>query len=356
MNRVIAVLLVAVPIAAMVFIAWQKPKFAPRYLIEASPAFYLLIGAGITAANARRMSTSLAAFSRVVVAAVVIILVATNVLSLDATYFDPARQRPDMRGVAAYIVTNEEPGDVIVLLSGHQSPVFGYYYRGTNRVVPMPPVIMPPAQSPLDYGAARQLQDIAQGHDRLWLVLWQRELADPTDVVMNELLTKVRRLGVGQDFHDMRLMLFDLHGHAPFGNGPQNALDLRFAEPIALAGYDLNVSARAPGESLDLALYWRASGHIAGNYQVFTHLLAPESPSLAGGSMVIGSDHIAGADNYPTSLWTEGTLVRNTFILRVPPDTPPGKYSIEVGLYNATGRLKLADGADRILLAQVVVK
>jgi hypothetical protein len=402
LNRVIPALLVAVPMAAMAIIAWQKPKFAPRYLIEALPAFYLLVGAGLTALrksaarprlamnrhpalagdsakpaeagyaatyqgdlspfalSARRFTPAPhlrraagAGVVGLVMLALIFgagILLITNTLSLHAMYVDPARQRPDMRSVAAYITANEKPGDVIVLLSGHQLPVFEYYYRGTNPIAPMPDDIMPPAQSPLDYGAARQLEDIAHSHNRLWLVLWQRELADPTDVVTNELLTKARRLGVGRDFHDMRLMLFDLQGHALFGNEPQYAMDIRFVEPIALVGYDLDATTRTPGESLDLALYWRASGRIAGNYQVFTHLLASD------GRFINGSDHIAGADNYPTSLWTDGTFIRNTFTLHVPPDAPPGTYAVEVGLYDAQGRLKLTDGTDRILLAEIVVK
>jgi len=72
--------------------------------------------------------------------------------------------------------------------------------------------------------------------------------------------------------------------------------------------------------------------------------------------MVGGSDHIAGADNYPTSLWTNGTLIRDNFTLRAPPDALSGKYGIEVGLYDSRGRLKLANGADRILLTEIVVK
>jgi hypothetical protein len=256
-----------------------------------------------------------------------------------------------MRNVAAYLAANERPGDVIVLLSGHQSPVFEYYYRGTNRTAPMPDGIMPPAQSPLDYRAAQQLENISRGAPRLWLVLWQPELADPTDVVMSELMGKTRRLGVGRDFQGMALMLFDLQDHAPFGKGAQHVTDRQFSEPITLAGYDLSATACAPGESLDLTLYWRAAGPITRNYTVFTHLLAPD------GRLVTGSDHIAGADNYPTSLWTTGTLIRNRFTLRVPLDAPPGTYNIEVGLYDARGRLKLADSdTDRILLAQVVVK
>ena len=352
LNRVITALLVAVPVAVMAALAWNKPKFAPRYLIEALPAFCLSVGAGLSAMG-RSVTGQNAALSygrRVMVVSGVAVLFITSALSLRATYFDPARQRPDVRGVAAYITDHQEPGDVIVLLSGHQLPVFEYYYRGKNPVISMPNSIMPPAQSPLDYRAARQLEDVARGHHRLWLVLWQRELADPTDVVMDELLTRARRLGVGQEFQEMRLMLFDLQGHPPFGIVPELAPGWRFTEPIALTAYGLSPYTHAPGEDFDLALYWRASGHIGGNYQTFTHLLAPD------GKMVGGSDHIAGADNYPTSLWTEGALIRNTFTLRVPPDAPPGKYTLEVGLYDSRGRLKLADGTDRILLTEVVVK
>jgi hypothetical protein len=148
----------------------------------------------------------------------------------------------------------------------------------------------------------------------------------------------------------MRLMLFDLQRHAPMGAGPQRALAARFAAPITLAGYDLNATARAPGESIELALYWLASGRIERNYQAFTHLLAPD------GHLINGDDHIVGADSYPTSLWTEGAFIRNTFTLRVPPETSPGRYRIEVGLYDPQGRLKLADGSDHVTLAEIVVK
>ncbi len=350
LNRVVVTLLVAAPVAAMVAIAWNRPKFAPRYLIEALPAFYLMVGAGLTATGQGRIRGWTVSVRRGFTVVCVMILLATSALSLRATYFDPVRQRPDVRGVTAYIGSNERPGDVIVLLSGHQLPVFEHYYGRKNPLISMPNSLMPPAQSPLDYGAASQLNDIAYRHDRLWLVLWQRELADPTDVVLNELLTQTRRLGVGRDFHEISLMLFDVQGHQPLGDGPQHPVKERFAEPIALVGYDLDAAPRAPGESIDLALYWQASGSIAGNYQVFTHLVAP------GGNMVGGSDHIAGADNYPTSLWTNGTLIRNNFTLRVPPDALSGTYGIEVGLYDSQGRLKLTNGTDRILLTEIVVK
>jgi len=351
LNRVVVTLCVAAPLAAMSIIAWHKPKFASRYLIEALPPFYLLVGAGFTALwRFAGRGVILSGARRTVVLVCTGSLLVFSVISLRATYFDTARQRPDVRSAAAYITANEQPGDVIVLLSGHQSPVFGYYYRGASAVVPMPDGIMPPAQSPLDYRAARELQYIANGHGRLWLVLWHNELADPTGVVVNELLSKARRLGVGRDLSNIRLMLFDLQGHAPFDDGPQHGVEWRFAEPITLAGYDLSAASARPGESLELALYWRASGRIGGNYHVFTHLLAPD------GRMVAGSDHIAGADSYPTSLWVDGSLIRNTFVLHIPGEAQSGLYGIEVGLYDSRGRLNLAEGANRILLTQIVIQ
>jgi hypothetical protein len=45
-------------------------------------------------------------------------------------------------------------------------------------------------------------------------------------------------------------------------------------------------------------------------------------------------------------------------VLQLPSNAPQGMYSLEVGLYDAHGRLELANAGrtDRILLAQIVVK
>ena len=44
----------------------------------------------------------------------------------------------------------------------------------------------------------------------------------------------------------------------------------------------------------------------------------------------------------PTSAWTPGALVADVHPLALKPDTPPGVYDIEIGLYDAAGeRLQL---------------
>ncbi len=103
------------------------------------------------------------------------------------------------------------------------------------------------------------------------------------------------------------------------------------------------------GTPLAFGLYFTSDDLIAGNYQIFTHLIGP------AGSTVAQQDHIAGADSYPTSLWHPGNLILNRFKIDLPGDLAPGEYQIEVGLYDSSGRLRLIDGSDYISLMQLTV-
>jgi hypothetical protein len=105
----------------------------------------------------------------------------------------------------------------------------------------------------------------------------------------------------------------------------------------------------ALGDSLTFSVYLTAEGSIAGNYQIFAHLIGPD------GALVAQADHIAGADSYPTSLWHPGNVILNRFQMTVPLNAAPGKYTISVGLYDSAGRLKLIGGRDQIDLIQLTV-
>jgi hypothetical protein len=93
----------------------------------------------------------------------------------------------------------------------------------------------------------------------------------------------------------------------------------------------------------------KAEGPITGNYQIFTHLVA------ADGTLIAQSDHIAGADSYPTSLWRPNDVFYNRFEIPLPLGTPPGKYHVVAGLYDERGRLKLSDGRDGLELFDVTL-
>ncbi len=342
-NSLLLFLLI-VPLVLMSILAWERPKFAPRYLLPSLPAFVTLAALGIDALLRFR--------SRLLFVLAVIPLLSILALDLLVTaqiHIDPSVARPDVRSVAAYVEAHEEPGDAILLVGGHQAPVFEYYYGGEADLIPLPPDLLPAAQSPLDVHAVSRLSDIAVRHPRVWLVLWQQNIADPTGVILSELQERADRLEVGRNFHEMSLLLFDLRD-AEFQAGPQQSVDVEFAEPIRLAGFDLNSNRSLPGEALDFALYFETSGPIARNVRAFTHLVGPD------GSIAAQADGIAGADSYPTSLWPAGVRMRNRFSMQLPPDLPPGDYRLRVGLYDDAGRLPLSSGGDAIDLATITIR
>ncbi|MCX8067827.1 MAG: hypothetical protein N3B68_08445, partial [Anaerolineae bacterium] len=103
-----------------------------------------------------------------------------------------------------------------------------------------------------------------------------------------------------------------------------------------------------PGDTMVLTLYWRALGPTEHDYTVFTHILEP--PQTIWGQ----EDR---PPTPPTSRWQAGEVYRETYTLRVKPETPPGFYEVEIGLYRSeTGeRLRLENGQDFLLLGRIRV-
>ena len=343
----VTVMLVLMPLLLMSALAWLKPKFAPRYLLPSLPAFIVLGSIGLI-----RLIDGLRTHWRFIASIGLIAGFAVPTLadagSLLRLYTDTSIARPDGRSVATYITAHAVPGDAIILLGGHLAPAFNHYYRGSAAVFPLPPDLLPAVQSPLDARAIQSLADIAKDHSRIWLVLWQNEISDPTNVLVDALSAQGQRLEVGQNFHGMSLLLFDVRA-AVFVTQPQHLVDFAFVQMVRLTGYNVDKTRLALGDSLTFSVYLTAEGSIAGDYQIFAHLIGP------AGSLVAQADHIAGADSYPTSLWRPGNLILNRFQMTVPPDAAPGEYTVRVGLYDSTGRLKLIDGRDQIDLIQLTV-
>lgn len=113
-----------------------------------------------------------------------------------------------------------------------------------------------------------------------------------------------------------------------------NPISINFDNQIELVGYELSSLAPAAGEMVELTLYWRALQPIGEDYIVFAHIIDPRTTTIYAGSDAMPADWTA-----PTSTWQIGTIITDTHTLEVNPDTPPGIYEVEVGLY-----LNLDDG------------
>jgi len=100
-----------------------------------------------------------------------------------------------------------------------------------------------------------------------------------------------------------------------------------FQGGINLIGYDLPETSIRPGETLFLRLYWRAREPVPANYQVFVHITSV--PEHTWGQ----SDKLNPGD-YPTMRWATVRYVTDPHSITIPPGTPPGEYTIRVGLWN----------------------
>jgi len=126
-----------------------------------------------------------------------------------------------------------------------------------------------------------------------------------------------------------------------------NPVSYRFGDRIELVGYEMAPRRVRPGEAVVLTLYWKSLGPTEHDYTVFTHILEP--PQTIWGQ----EDR---PPTPPTSQWRAGEVYRETYTLRVKPETPPGFYEVEIGLYRTGERLRLPDGRDFLFLSRVCVQ
>lgn len=166
----------------------------------------------------------------------------------------------------------------------------------------------------------------------------------------------------GEEEGELAACLLNVTVHAPersFDLPPvQYPISVTLSHQATLLGYDLNaagVTSRgcplAPGQSFTLTLYWRAEATAGISYVVFVHLLDEAEHIYAQ------SDRVPVAGTRPTTGWLPGEVIHDAYTLTLASDAPPGRYVLEVGMYDPTNgeRLRVldergADTGDRILL------
>jgi hypothetical protein len=205
----------------------------------------------------------------------------------------------------------------------------------------MPDELLPTTKAPIEPSMLGVLNDTIVGRKQLWLILWEPHVSDPTGLITDALEQTYHRLGVGQTFHKIALMRFDVSPGPLLVESPSSVQVANFGDQIQLEGYDLPVSTFHPGETVYLYLYWQALVEMAHDYKVFVQILDTEN------NIVAQQDRIAGAAEYPTAHWKPSTLIRNRFLLTIAPQAAPGHYRLITGFYNPGRKTRLpAAGSD----------
>jgi hypothetical protein len=139
---------------------------------------------------------------------------------------------------------------------------------------------------------------------------------------------------------------------------PASAIALpgvNLGDQISLLGYQVSAASLAPGQAVDVTLYWRAETPINFDYTVFVQLLGADGN-------IYGQDDAQPVNGLlPTSQWTGGEVVADPHRFSVAPDAPPGDYRLMVGMYRwDTGqRLPVVDdttGQNAVILSPVRIQ
>lgn len=107
----------------------------------------------------------------------------------------------------------------------------------------------------------------------------------------------------------------------------QRSTYLNLDEQLALVGYGLSGDAFRPGDQVRLRIRWQGLEPMTESYSIFVHLVD------ASNSLKAQHDGTPLGGLYPTIHWVPREIISDDRALSLPADITPGRYRLEVGVY-----------------------
>ena len=310
------------PVGAILLLTFRMPKFHPRYVMIAYPAWILLAGTvSLTRGEPSR-------WLRAGYGLFLLTLIGWLGLFLHAGwnwFTDPAFTKPDFRGALHHVREQWGKGDILVLVSGHMSPVVEYY-AGDLPYVRLPDVDVLDVNQVLDFNIAPTLEKALQGKQGAWLLLWQDEVVDPMGIVPFLLgQAGEEDPSRGRAFWHVRVRYYRLNPARPIPHTPPltHPVHANLANRVEFLGLYQE-------ETGPLYLFFRALQRVSTDAQL--HLEVWDEEDHVWGAR----DVRAGPYMYPSFRWKPGQIVMARYPFPAVKGTPPGLYTLRVRLYDAT--------------------
>jgi 4-amino-4-deoxy-L-arabinose transferase-like glycosyltransferase len=322
-----------VPTLVLYVLSHVKPMYeGVRHLLIISPAYYVLLAAGLDTLSRR---------FRYVTIAVVLIMAGGVAYSTHNHFFYPGYAKDDLRSAVAYVKADIQPGEIVVLSEPILWPLWEYYF-GPDLVW----TALPPYPFMAGEETASQAAALAEEHPGIWFAY-----APPGAPRDNK--------GIVKDWFDQNLFPVDdasfhsvnnfvavshyltsppLVAEAPADtSGPQ----VNFGDELLLLGYSGMPASIHPGQRLHLTLYWQVLTRPMEDYSLSFVLIDPD------GVAWLQTDIVPFNGFYPISQWEPGTIVVQPVTISAPYACPPGQYEWELVVYTPEtwGRLQVLDGA-----------
>jgi mannosyltransferase len=337
-----------VPVGVMYVLSLQRPMYDPKFLLLSTPAFYAFLASGALSLSGQLTSRGRDWLRGVFLLAAVTLIVLPSLYSLQAYYCESRYARDDYRGIARYIEALERDGDAVLINAPGQIETFTYYYRGSLPLYPLP------RQRPLDQAQTEaELKQMIEGRERIFAVLWATDESDPERFV-ESWLDQYTYKAVDSWYGNVRLVVYAVPLQ-PQLSKIGHPMSVNLGDKVCLLGYNLLTEEVMPGDILQLTLFWEALTPMTERYKVFTHVVD------AHGHLVGQRDAEPGGGAKITTVWERGDRILDNYGLPILPATPPGQYTIKIGMYGLTDgqRLQVVENgqllADHIILQPVRV-
>ncbi|MFQ6000960.1 MAG: glycosyltransferase family 39 protein [Anaerolineae bacterium] len=337
------------PILLIYLFSLIVPLFHIRYVFTYSPSLYLLLAVGLV----RLKRKPLAVLS-------LLFILGASAYSIYNFHFDPHYASDDHRGAVGYLEERLRSGDAVLINAGYAYPAFLYYYEGSiawqGRLanyqdvtdVGEGTVVLQTGsiggQATLGWGnpnsdfyatteeeTAHSLEELFSRHPRVWVFRIYDTVTDPQGFIRKWLEEHGRKfedqLFAGQSF--MRVQGFLTHP-GPIYEVPDlpRPVGVELGGQVRLEGFEGGVAPVRAGETLDLALYWRATQRLDIDYHVVLYLVDGQ------GQVWAQTDEMPLGSLYLTSRWKVGEVLREPMRLEIPEGTPGGEYALQVAIYD----------------------
>lgn len=270
--------------------------------------------------------------------AVVIVIVLSN--RADQQAIEAGRISDPYHRIAQKVLADSRSGDKVWLSGPDQIDNYEPYDADPARVIALPGG--PASDAEVDAALTRA----TLGARRVFVLFRGERAADPD--------ARYERWLAGHAFKASEEWVGDVR-FATYGMRlaltPANA-DAAWSGGITLSSASVDLSDVGAGDIIPVALSWTAPDAPSVNLTVFIHL------GPLDGAPVAQNDGSPVAGFRPMASWRPGETITDQRGVYVTSSTPPGRYTLFVGLYDpVTGeRLKLVSGADRFALGQVTVR
>jgi mannosyltransferase len=331
-----------IPLAFAWLVNPIMPFFQERYLLVGVPTFIVLAARGLKWIGDR--------WPWALVLGLLFVVSASSV-SLHRWFFDDAYTKGEYGLMMDYVQDHVQQGDLLLLNNPLQEALFDYY-----RPSGMPYHLLSRHDLRTEQLADQALAALTEGYSRVWLVMFgYAEQYDPNHLAERWLSDHGYRSSY-RSFLGAYLTLYVM-SPADASFPMQHTVAANLDYKALLIGYGLGAEEIEAGGTLRLTLYWQALAEMDRRYTVFVHLLDADSRIVAQ----MDSEPLGGT--HPTTEWQFGEIVRDNYGLLIAPDTPPGEYLLEVGMYYlpTLERLPVLDAAgnvedNRVVLGGIVVR